>query len=340
MQSRPRIGITLGDPGGIGPEVLLKALDTLSSRSYRIYGSLKVLLFHSRRLKIPFDRSTIEMIDIDNVAQPYFGARPDVSGPASIAYLEAAFEGFRTGEMDALVTGPIHKESWHSAGFHYPGQTEFCAEKTSTSNYCMLMAGKKFRIALLSTHMSLQRAMAHVKRKTILEKIELLDREFRKLGFKKPRIGCAALNPHAGEGGAFGDEEIREIEPAIREMRHRGISVEGPIAPEVIFRVAAKQSKWDVILAMYHDQAMIPLKLLEFDKSANVTLGLPLIRTSPDHGTAFDIAGKGVANPGSMIFAMRLAADWTEKRLTAEYAENAESNKKGTRSQRTRRPLR
>jgi 4-hydroxythreonine-4-phosphate dehydrogenase len=138
------------------------------------------------------------------------------------------------------------------------------------------------------------------------------------LGFATPRIACAAVNPHAGEKGAFGREEIEEIEPALAEVRRKGIPVEGPIAPEVVFRTAVAKSSWDVILAMYHDQAMIPLKLLEFENSANVTLGLPLIRTSPDHGTAFDIAGRGVAHPGSMIFAMRLASDWTHRRKTTD----------------------
>ena len=325
---RPKIGITLGDPGGIGPEVLLKALLSLSPRSYVVFGSLKVLKHHSKRLGIPFDFSRISVVDIDNVAKPYFGPLPEVSGPVSIEYLNKAFDEYKSGRLDAIVTGPIHKESWHSSGFDYPGQTEFCAEKTGVSEYCMLMAGKKFRIALLSTHMSLQQAMKQIDRRKILQKIRLLDREFRNLGFDRPRIGCAALNPHAGEAGAFGQEEIRQIEPAISDARQQGIDVEGPIAPEVIFRVAASKPHWDVILAMYHDQAMIPLKLLEFDRSANVTLGLPLIRTSPDHGTAFDIAGKGIANPGSMVFAMRLASDWTKRRLTAGDAEGAEKIKK------------
>ena len=335
MQRRPKIGITLGDPGGIGPEVLLKALHLRPSPDYIIYGSLKVLLAHSRRLKIPFDSSSLEIVDIDNVAKPYFGPAPEIAGRATIDYLNSAFDAHRAGSVDAIVTGPIHKESWHTAGFAYPGQTEFCAEKTGASQYCMLMAGKKFRIALLSTHMSLQHAMKRIKQKKIIEMLRLLHREFRMLGFEQPRIGCAALNPHAGERGAFGEEEIREIEPAIAIARGEKMSVEGPIAPEVIFRVAASAAKWDVILAMYHDQAMIPLKLLEFDKSANVTLGLPLIRTSPDHGTAFDIAGKGVANPGSMIFALRIASDWTKRRFSSR---TTKQNK--TFSSRPPRPLR
>lgn len=318
MRARPRIGITLGDPGGIGAEVLLKALQGATGR-FVIFGSLRVLLHHSRKLKIPFDHPRVEFVDLDNVSKPFFGPAPEISGKASIDYLDCAFEYFQRDKIDALVTGPIHKESWHAAGFLYPGQTEYCAQKTGASDYCMLMAGKRFRIGLLSTHIALQDALGEVKRVRIAQKLRLLHKEFRKLGFEKPRIVCAALNPHAGEKGAFGREEIEQIEPALKDVSRLGILVDGPIAPEVVFRLAANSKKWDVVLAMYHDQAMIPLKLLEFESSANVTLGLPLIRTSPDHGTAFDIAGCGIANPGSMIFAMRLAADWTKKRrLTTE----------------------
>ena len=308
MPARPRIGITLGDPGGIGPEVLLKALQKTSGK-FIIFGSFRVLQDHSRRLKIPLDRSQIEIIDIDNVATPYFGPLPHVSGKASIEYLDAAFRSFERGEIDAIVTGPIHKESWHDSGFHYPGQTEYCARKTGTTNYCMLMAGKRFRIGLLSTHLSLKEALKQVRRANIVQKLKLLDQEFRKLGFRTPRIACSALNPHAGEKGAFGVEEIEQIEPAIQDAKQLRIKVDGPIAPEVVFRVASHSKQWDVILAMYHDQAMIPLKLLEFESSANVTLGLPLVRTSPDHGTAFDIAGKGIANEESLIEAI----DYAEK---------------------------
>ena len=270
--------------------------------------------FHSKKLGIPFPKKQVDIVDIDNIPEPYFGPRPKQSGPASIEYLEHAFREFKSGRIAGLVTGPIQKISWHQTGYKYPGQTEFCAEKTGTKNFCMLMAGKTFRIALLSTHLPLQKALQEVNSQNILRLLKLLDSEFRKLGFKLPRIGVAALNPHAGEEGVLGSQEEEIIIPALNRARSEGILVDGPIAPEVIFRVAAKENKWDVILAMYHDQAMIPLKLLDFENSANVTLGLPLIRTSPDHGTAFDIAGKGKANPGSMIYAIKLAVDWTNKK--------------------------
>jgi 4-phospho-D-threonate 3-dehydrogenase / 4-phospho-D-erythronate 3-dehydrogenase len=320
VENYPAIGVTLGDPGGIGPEVLLKALQGSRSIHARLilFGSVRVLRHHSRVLNLPFPRKSIEVVDINNVPEPYFGPNPPASGQCSIDYLEAAFQFYLRGEIQALVTGPIHKESWHAAGYRYPGQTEYCAAKTGTAEYCMLMVSDRFRIAVLSTHLSLRDAITQLTEDQLARKIRLLDREFRKLGFPKPRIGCAALNPHAGEGGAFGSEEQAVMIPLMERLRSEGIAVEGPFAPEVIFRVAARDRKWDVVLAMYHDQAMIPLKLLDFERSANVTLGLPLIRTSPDHGTAFDIAGRGIADPGSMKYAIRLAANWTRKRMSNE----------------------
>jgi 4-hydroxythreonine-4-phosphate dehydrogenase len=280
---------------------------------YIIFGSARVLRFHSTKLGIPFSEKKFQIVDIDNIPKPYFGPMPEVSGPASIEYLERAFAEFKAGKITSLVTGPIQKESWHKTGFKYPGQTEFCAEKTGSENFCMLMAGKTFRIALLSTHLPLSDALQEIKTDNILRSLRLLNSEFKKFGVKKPKIGVAALNPHAGEAGILGRQETEIITPALKLAASEGILVEGPIAPEVIFRIAAHQKKWDVILAMYHDQAMIPLKLLDFEQSANVTLGLPLIRTSPDHGTAFDIAGKDKANPGSMVYAIKLAVDWTKK---------------------------
>lgn len=314
MRERPRIGITLGDPGGIGPEILLKALrQEWTAAEFILFGSFRVVTHHSKTLGISLDLGRNKIIDVDNISQPYFGPRPEEAGPAGIEYLQRAFEFFEEGKLDGLVTGPIQKESWHRCGYQYPGQTEFCAAQTGSTDFCMLMVGDHFRIAILSTHLSLEAALRNVRKDEIVRIIRLIHREFSKLGFGNPRIACAALNPHAGENGAFGAEEQQAIQPALDQLRTEGIEVEGPIAPEVVFRVAAKEDRWDVVLAMYHDQAMIPLKLLDFERSANVTLGLPLIRTSPDHGTAFDIAGKGIANPGSMIYAMQLAIDWTLK---------------------------
>jgi 4-hydroxythreonine-4-phosphate dehydrogenase len=310
----PVIGITLGDPGGIGPEIILKSLQGgVPSSQVIVFGSRRVLLHHAFLMDIPFPESAT-IVDRDNVPQPYFGPRPEISGKASIEYLEDAFRYYREGKIQGLVTGPINKASWHAAGYHYPGQTEYCAESSGAREFFMLMAGEVFRIALLSTHMSLQKAISHITSENIVSGIRLVNREFQKLGFDHPRIACAALNPHAGEAGAFGNEEKEAIEPALEILRSEGIDVSGPIAPEIVFRMAARQKPWDVIFALYHDQAMIPLKLVDFESSANVTMGLPLIRTSPDHGTAFDIAGKGLANPASMMYAIRVAVDWTKRR--------------------------
>jgi 4-hydroxythreonine-4-phosphate dehydrogenase len=316
LRNAPRVGLTLGDPGGIGPEILIKAaVRGIRGAVVTVFGSARVLRHHARRLHLTLPPGAFRTVDIDNVPRPYFGRRPEVAGPASIAYLDAAFEAYRRGEIDALVTGPINKESWHQAGCRCPGQTEFCAEQTGAKNFCMLMTGRVFRIALLSTHLSLREALRKLTPRAVMEKGRLVDSEFRRLGIGRPRIACAAVNPHAGESGAFGTEEIRVLTPALERLRGEGIAVEGPIAPEVLFRQAAlNRNRWDVILAMYHDQAMIPLKLIDFRHGTNVTLGLPLIRTSPDHGTAFDIVGKGVADPSSLVCAIRLASDWTKKR--------------------------
>jgi len=313
LRKRPRIGITLGDPGGIGPEAILKSLQQeWSTLRFFLFGSLRVITHHSKLLAVPLNPERAEVVDIDNIKEPYFGLRLEQGGRASVEYLEKALEYCKEGKLDGLVTGPIHKESWHRSGYPYPGQTEFCAERTGSADFCMLMVSARFRIAMLSTHLSLEEALRKVRREEIVRLLHLVHREFRKLGFENPRIACAALNPHAGESGAFGREEQEQIEPALHQLRSEGIEVEGPIAPEVIFRLAANQDRWDVILALYHDQAMIPIKLLDFHQSANVTLGLPFIRTSPDHGTAFDIAGRGIANPGSMTYAMQLAIDWSQ----------------------------
>ena len=319
MRKSPLIGITLGDPGGIGPEVLLKALvEEPHPEQFLVFASARVLSHHATSMNLPYEPQRFKVIDIDNIDRPYFGPKAEGSGEASIEYLESAFSFYREGKIDGLVTGPIHKKSWHTCGYDYPGQTEFCAEQTGVLDFCMLMVSERFRIATLSTHLSIQDAIAQVTKEEIVRKSRLLHREFQRFGFQRPKIACAALNPHAGEAGAFGDEERTEIEPALQQLRKEGIEVEGPLAPEMVFRVAAVSHRWDVILAMYHDQAMIPLKLLDFHRSANVTLGLPLLRTSPDHGTAFDIAGNGTANPGSMIYAMKLAVDWTERRMKRE----------------------
>jgi 4-hydroxythreonine-4-phosphate dehydrogenase len=312
LRGSPIIGVTLGDPGSIGPEILLKALNAdPNPQRYLIFGSLRVLQHHAEMLNIPFSSTQIRIEDVDNISEPYFGPRPKQSGPATIDYLERAFEFLQQNRIQGLLTGPIHKESWHISGYNYPGQTEYCASKANVSEFAMVMVGETFRVAVLSTHLSLRDALPLVHKENIERKLGLLYRELKRLGFDPPKIACAALNPHAGEAGAFGSEESKEIAPAIAELRNSGILVDGPIAPEVIFRQAAATKKWDIILSMYHDQAMIPIKLLDFERCANVTLGLPFIRTSPDHGTAFDIAGKGSANPGSMIYAMQLAWDWT-----------------------------
>lgn len=279
----PRILITLGDPAGIGPEVIDLALAS---------GELPT------------------GVEIDVIGDRTAGVagQPDSrSARAAIEALDHAAAELLAGRADAVVTGPVCKEAMQSLGFPFPGQTEFFADAFGVTDYAMLLTGNHLTVGLVTIH----EALADVPRLLTIEAIHrcgLLTAAFLKQrGHDHPRIAVAGLNPHAGEHGAFGDQEIRTIAPAIRCLNDAGVAdFSGPAVPDAVFRDAAR-GEFDAVLAMYHDQGLIPLKLLDFDHAVNVTLGLPKPRTSPDHGTAFAIAGKNLANPQSMIAAIRCA---------------------------------
>jgi 4-hydroxythreonine-4-phosphate dehydrogenase len=220
------------------------------------------------------------------------------------------------GEVDAIATAPLNKEAMRAAGFPYDGHTELLAVKTGTKVYTMMLASGDFRVFHVSTHVSLRGAIERAKKARVLQVIELAYREIQYLGVTEPRLAVAGLNPHAGEHGLFGDEEIHEIGPAVEEARARGWNVIGPISPDTVF-ARAKGGDFDGVVAMYHDQGHIPFKMTEFELGVNVTVGLPIIRTSVDHGTAYDIAGRGVADPKNMVQAVRLAADMARRRRAA-----------------------
>ncbi len=281
----PRIVITLGDPAGIGPEVIdlaLAAADIPKGFQINVLG----------------DRSAGT------------SGKPDArSAAAALAALDEAVCQLKDGRADAVVTGPVSKEGLQVLGFPFPGQTEYFAAAFGVADYCMLLTGATLTVGLATIH----EPLAMVPQLLTVERIVragLLTAEFlRRRGTGQPRIAVAGLNPHAGEGGAFGDEEIRIIRPAIARLNAAAVGIfTGPGVPDAIFRDAA-QGHHDAVVAMYHDQGLIPLKLLDFDTAVNVTLGLPKPRTSPDHGTAFTIAGKNLANPSSMIAAIRLACE-------------------------------
>lgn len=281
----PRILITLGDPAGIGPEVIDLALAAV-----RIPEGIEIEVLGDRSAGVP--------------------GKPDArSAAAALAALDEAVRQLKDGSADAVVTGPVSKEGLQAIGFPFPGQTEYFADAFGVADYGMLLTGATLTVGLATIHEPVARVPELLTMERII-RIGLLTADFlKRRGIRHPSIAVAGLNPHAGENGAFGDEEIRIIQPAIQRLNELAIaSFTGPAVPDAIFRDAA-QGHFDAVLAMYHDQGLIPLKLLDFDTAVNVTLGLPKPRTSPDHGTAFGIAGKGLANPSSMIEAIRLACE-------------------------------
>jgi 4-hydroxythreonine-4-phosphate dehydrogenase len=266
-----------------------------------------------------FEYGTLDVLDLDNVdmGRFEFGKVNAISGKAAGEYLIKAVELALAREIDAIVTCPINKEALHLGGYKYDGHTEFLADLTHTRNYAMLLVNDTFRVAHVSTHCSLREACERVKKPRILNVIRLLNDTLKRLRITSPRIGVAGLNPHAGEHGLFGDEEIKEITPAIEEAKKEGIQAVGPLPPDTIFTHLRGRS-FDGVVAMYHDQGHIPSKVLGFTvnpetgewvdmKGVNVTIGLPIIRVSVEHGTAYDKAGKGIANPQSLIEAIQVA---------------------------------
>jgi 4-hydroxythreonine-4-phosphate dehydrogenase len=283
---RKRIGITLGDPAGIGPEIVRGALASgkLPDAEYRVLGETEG---HS-------------------LGKP----TPETSRNAHVALEEAARLAL-AGEIHAVVTGPIHKARMYEVGFQFPGQTEFFAARCAVENFAMLLTGAGLTVALVTTHIPLRAVPENLRTAEIVRVGSLLANFLARRGAK--RIGVAGLNPHAGESGALGREEIELIAPAVAQLQrlHPATQVSGPLSPDTVFHRAV-EGEFDAVLCMYHDQGLIPLKLHAFHSGVNVTLGLPFPRTSPDHGTAFAIAGQGIARADSMIAAIRLAVDLAE----------------------------
>ena len=280
----------MGDPQGIGPEVIAKAL-----RSPRVRRICRPLLFGDPRY---FDFRLARRLT------------PRQCGLLSAFFIKQAAQAALQGAIGGIVTGPISKERLQLAGYRYPGHTEFFADLSGTKRFRMMMAGPGLRVVLVTIHEPVKKIPGLLTLPRILDTIRLTDRSLRQwFHVKKPRLGVAALNPHAGEGGLFGKEE-RIIRSAVRAARRRRIDAVGPLSPDTVFHRAV-QGEFDAVVCMYHDQGLIPLKLLHFDTAVNITLGLPFVRTSVDHGTAFDIAGKGVADPSSMIAAIEMAVRLT-----------------------------
>lgn len=322
----PRIGITMGDPAGIGPEVVLKAVaeeEILSKCIPIIIGDAQLLAHTARTLDLSCGYDIIRrgetipdhltgpvIFHLDNISgyiEP--GIESGAAGKAAAGYIEAAVELCAAGSVDAIATAPINKRALFLGGYSFPGHTEFLAHLTGTEEYAMAFVAANLRIVLLSTHVPLAEAIRLVERDRIIAVARLAHRELKRWGLERPRIAIAALNPHGAEGGLFGVEEASEIVPAVEACRGvDDLNIHGPFSADTVF-LRASRGEFDAVVACYHDQAMIPVKCLSFGEAVNVTLGLPFIRTSVDHGTAFDIAGKGLAEHSSMTAAITLAAE-------------------------------
>jgi 4-hydroxythreonine-4-phosphate dehydrogenase len=299
----------MGDPAGIGPEICVRAVaerEVLDVCSPIIIGNTKILDQTSRQLGIDVN---IPLMDAgEELGQFTIGIDAAETGKASAVYIETAVDMWRRGDVDAIATAPISKRALSLAGYKFPCHTEFLAHLTGTDRVGMSFFGGSLRVVLLSTHLSLVDAIKKVTSENLVELISFSDRELTKLLGRKPKIAVAGLNPHASEGGMFGNEEASQIEPAVAICGANGVDVSGPYSPDTIF-LRCHRGEFDACIALYHDQATIPVKAFAFGSAVNVTLGLPLIRTSVDHGTAFDIADKGVADASSMVAAIKLAAE-------------------------------
>ncbi len=317
------IAITMGDPAGIGPEIIARAVSNSELRKICrpvVIGARNILEEAFRLAGQPFRPNVItsvamadpapdmvNIMDIGDFKHFQRGKATAEGGTASAAYIRIATELALNKEVNAVVTAPISKEAFAAAELKWPGHTEMLAELTGTVDYAMMLAGGPLRVILVTIHEALRNVPALITRASVLKTILLAKKACNMMGLLHPAIAVAGLNPHAGEAGMFGKEEIEAIAPAVADAQQQGLPVSGPFPPDTIFHKAYR-GEVDIIVCMYHDQGLIPLKMICFDTGVNITVGLPIIRTSPDHGTAYDIAWKGLANPSSMIEAIRLAA--------------------------------
>jgi 4-hydroxythreonine-4-phosphate dehydrogenase len=326
------IGITLGDVTGIGPEVTLKALAAEPANDgtrYLLIGDEGHLRRLNERLgiRMPLDQfSGYDATGKIYITRPFSGPLPENLPAGSPAAANAAVAALKNGarrclrrELDALVTAPVNKEAIVRAGHRFVGQTELFARAAKTKRYAMMLLGhdehdRWLRVALVTIHTAIKSVPRKITPEKITLAIELAAQACRDLGLPRAKVAVCGLNPHAGEGGEFGDEEIKTVTPTVLAAQKNGLDIVGPLSGDTVFYYALR-GDFDAVVAMYHDQGLAPLKAVAFDSGINWTLGLPFIRTSPDHGTAYDIAGKGIANPSSMIAAIRLAKQLAENRI-------------------------
>ncbi|HOA82406.1 MAG TPA: 4-hydroxythreonine-4-phosphate dehydrogenase PdxA [Thermodesulfovibrio thiophilus] len=311
--SKKRIAITMGDPAGIGAEIIVKAFaqeDIYKICNPVVIGDRVVIKEVIKTINIDFDPDNIEILNLNEVKNPsrlHKGKPSEESGRASFSYIRKAVELYRLGIVEAIVTAPITKIALKMAGLPWIGHTDMLASLTNVEDYAMAFYSEPLKLILVTIHVPLKDVPYLIKKEKVIKSIFFGQKACEMLQIENPRIAIAGLNPHAGEDGIMGREEIDEIMPAVKEARSLGINVSGPYPADSIFWRASK-GEFDMIVAMYHDQGLAPFKLLAFDKGVNFTVGLPFIRTSPDHGTAYDIAWQGKANPASLIEAIKLAA--------------------------------
>jgi 4-hydroxythreonine-4-phosphate dehydrogenase len=310
------IGITMGDPAGVGPEIIVKSMAALSPDdrlAYRIFGNAGSLAAAERVLGTGLDIASLDLhqTDIPGDVMP-FGKLDERGGEACFRFIEAAVRQAESGEIAGIVTAPINKAALNAAGHHYDGHTGMLASLTGAKSSFMLLTSERLNVIHVSTHISLKGAIDRARTDRILQTIRAGQQQFLRLGIT-PRIAVAGLNPHAGEGGAMGWEEVRMIRPLIARLASEGLAVTGPWSADTMFHAGARAG-YDAAVCAYHDQALIPIKTIDFAGGVNVTLGLPFVRTSPDHGTAYDIAGKGLADPSSLIAALRMAQEMAAAR--------------------------
>lgn len=310
-----KFGISLGDPSGISPEIFIKSIPSLKNGIFILYGSKSILEKTSKKLGLNFNINIINLpeeaekegVYLININDNDFeiGKPSKETGQASVDYLKRTVEDVLNKKLDGIITLPISKKYIMEAGFKYAGHTDYLADVSGVKEYLMVLMCEKMKVALITTHIPLKDVPLSITKEKIINKGILLWKELKeKFKIKNPKIAVLGLNPHAGDGGNIGKEEIEIIKPAVYVLREKGINVTEPISADTGFN---RFKEFDAYLAMYHDQGLIPLKLLCFKKAVNITLGLPFVRTSPDHGTGYDIAGKGIADPSSFLEAVKLA---------------------------------